>query len=255
MGLKRYIFKSGLDIIAPAKCGTRWLEYLDVENRIQKFGLHPTDLPQHIHSGTTFIWRPVREHFLSAVRTEISTAPNKTILDVVTNIEEGLCHHWYSYLYKELYPLWEKTGFRFHKLRALSELTPSAGELKWNSTMYAFPLPTEWESVEEALNSLSPKHTIRLERLISDEDKWLKSMLQSQYSKKDWEAYSDLEDELLSMKCKLKDLSSEVSRITDSKLFIGFQNTIKTLRESNTKLQAKLDYTEQMMGKPPIKLI
>jgi hypothetical protein len=29
--LKRYVFKSGLDIIAPRKCGTRWLESLDWE--------------------------------------------------------------------------------------------------------------------------------------------------------------------------------------------------------------------------------
>ena len=98
MGLKRYIFNSGLDIIAPLKCGTRWLEGFDVENRIRTFGLHPTDLPQHIHSGTTFIWRGVREHFLSAIRTELVAFKKKNIYDVVIEIQSGECGHWHRQL-------------------------------------------------------------------------------------------------------------------------------------------------------------
>lgn len=257
MGLKRYIFNSGLDIIAPLKCGTRWLEGFDVENRIRTFGLHPTDLPQHIHSGTTFIWRGVREHFLSAIRTELVAFKKKNIYDVVIEIQSGECGHWHPHLYRELYPLWEKTGFQFHKLRALSELTPSAGELKWTSNMYKFDLPTEWDSVEAALGSLSPKHTKRLEKLISEEEKWLKSMLQSQYIVPSWEEYSDLEDLLFTAKCRVRDLESEVEvsgkrlKTELDKLYIQ----IRELKDSNTKIQNKLDYTEQVMGKAPIKLI
>jgi hypothetical protein len=264
MGLKRYIYKSGLDIIAPLKCGTRWLEGFDVENRIKTFGLHATDLPNHIHSGTTFIWRPVRQHFLSAIQTELSICPEKTPFDVITEMESGICDHWYPYLYKELYTIWSQNPFRFHKLRALSLLTPSARELKWNSTMYRFPNPNEWDSVEDALNTLSPKHIIRLEKLISKEEKWLKKMLKPQYSKKSWEAYSDLEDEVLDIKCKVKDMEAEVKLFEESldrKLEIqktrnlDLDIQIRHLKDSNTKLQAKLDYTESVIGKLPKKLI
>ena len=268
MGLKRYIFESGLDIIAPMKCGTRWLEGFDVENRIRTFGLHPTDLKEHIHSGTTFIWRPVREHFISAVRTDWALAPDRGIWDIVTKIEEGNSSHWHPHLYRELYPLWEKTGFRFYKLRALSEITPSAGELKWTSNIYKFALPTEWDSVEAALGSLSPKHTKRLEKLISEEEKWLKMMIEAQYSEKNWEAYSDLEDSRLEMLCKSMDLKAEVEfvketfvnqmksqRINHLELTKSLYKEISELKDSNTKIQNKLDYTEIVMGKPPIKLI
>ena len=158
MGLKRYIFNSGLDIIAPLKCGTRWLEGFDVDNRIRTFGLHPTDLSEHIHSGTTFIWRPVREHFLSAIRTELVAFKKKDISGVISEIQSGESEHWHPHLYKELYTIWSQTPFRFHKLRALSELTPSAWELKWTSNMYKFDLPTEWDSVEAALGSIPSEH-------------------------------------------------------------------------------------------------
>ena len=258
MGLKRYIYKSGLDIIAPLKCGTRWLEGFDVENRIDTFGLHITDLPQHIHSGTTFIYRPIREHFYSAVGTEWAMALDRDILDIITQIERGEGHgHWNPHLYQKLYPLWSKTPFRFWKLRALSELTPTAGDLKWNSTMYSFPLPTQWDNVEEALSTLSPKHTIRINRFIGDEEKWLKSMLQSQYIVPSWEEYSDLEDLLFTAKCRVRDLEAEVE-VSDKRLKTELDKLyiqIRELKDSNTKIQNKLDYTEQVMGKAPIKLI
>jgi hypothetical protein len=79
--IKRYIYKSGLDIVAPLKCGTRWLEGLDVENRISTFSFTIADLQKHIHSGTTFIWRPVKEHMVSALKTELVTCPEKTLFD------------------------------------------------------------------------------------------------------------------------------------------------------------------------------
>jgi hypothetical protein len=213
MGLKRYIFKSGLDIIAPYKCGTRWLDGLDGENRITTFSIDITDLQKNVHSGTTFIWRPVREHFISAIKTESAADPYRDILNIITEIELGICAHWYPHLYRELYPIWERTRFRFHKLRALSELTPSARELKWTSNMYNLSLPPKWDSIESALSLLSSKDTIRLENLISEEEKWLKSMIKSQYSEKDWEAYSDLEDSRLEMLCKVMDLKVEIEQL------------------------------------------
>lgn len=253
--LKRYIFKSGLDIIAPLKCGTRWLEGLDTEQRTQRITFNVLELPVHIHSGTTFIWRDVREHFHSALQTELASYTEKTPFDVVTEMESGICDHWYPYLYKELYPLWSKTPFQFHKLRALSELNSSAGELKYISTTYGFRLPTKWDSIESVLSSLSPKHLIRLERLIGDEEKWLKSMLKRQYSGRSWEEYSDLEDSILEMKIRVKDMETEVSRITNSKWVKEFQTTIRELRESNANLEAKVAYAEKLLGKKAIKLI
>jgi L-lactate utilization protein LutC len=91
--------------------------------------------------------------------------------------------------------------------------------------------------------------------LIDDEETWLKEMLKSQYSEKSWEDYSDLEDSLLEMKIRVKDMETEVSRVTDSKWAEVLKSMIRELRESNTNLQSKLDYSESVFGKVPIKLI
>jgi hypothetical protein len=80
-------------------------------------------------------------------------------------------------------------------------------------------------------------------------------MLKPQYSERSWEEYSDLEDSILEMKIRVKDMEMEVSRIRDSKLWNDFEKTIRELRISNNKLQAKLDYTEWVMKKLPTKLI
>jgi hypothetical protein len=219
MGLKRYIYKYGLDVIAPLKCGTRWLEDLDVDNRTHHSDFDVNSLKENVHSGTTFIWRPVREHFHSAIQTEWSITPDEDVRNIIIALYRGECGHWHPHLYKELYPIWEKTGFRFHKLRALSELIPSQGELnwmgyfpKWTSTSTKFRLPTEWDSIEGALNSLPSEDTIKLNKLIDDEEKWLKLMIESQYSEKIWKEYSDLEDSVLEMKCKYMILETELKR-------------------------------------------
>jgi hypothetical protein len=259
--LKRYIWESGLDIIAPLKCGTRWLEGLDVDTRIHRSGFHIDNLKENVHSGTTFIWRGVREHFLSALRTELATSTEKSVLDIVLEMESGLCDHWSGELYRELYSLWSKTPFRFLKLRAISELTPSAREMGWTSTMYAFALPTKWDSDEAVLGSLSPKHLIRLNRLIGEEERWLKMMIEAQYSEKNWEAYSDLEDSRLEMLCKSMDLKAEVEQLNKTLVNqlelqrIKHSKEINELKESNSKMESKVELAENILGRKIIKLI
>jgi hypothetical protein len=264
MGLKRYIYKSGLDIVAPLKCGTRWLEEFDVENRIDNYIISVDDLKENIHSGTTFIWRPVREHFVSAIETDYWVEPDRN------DIWESILHyqkyggHWYPYLYKKLYPIWKKTRFRFWKLRGLSELNDIASTMPYNFKQYHFIVPEGYSSAEQAINSLSSKHTTQLEKLIGDEEKWLELMIEPQYSEKSWEEYSDLEDSNFQMKCKVKDFEAEVKLFEESvnrKLEIQkernsqFEIKIKELNILNKILQSKLDYTELMMGKAPTKLI
>jgi hypothetical protein len=266
--MKRYIYKSGLDIIAPLKCGTRWLDGFDVENRIDTYSIGIEDLKENIHSGTTFIWRGVREHFLSAIETDYYVEPDRT------DIWESILHyqkyggHWYPYLYKKLYHIWKKTHFRFWKLRGLSELNDIASIMPYNFKQYHFIVPEGYSSAEQSINSLSFKHLNRLEKLISEEEKWLKLMVEPQYSEKGWEEYSDLEDSNFQMKCKVKDMEAEVKlinetlvnqlelqRINNSELTNGLYTKIQELKQQNKKLQSKLDYTESVIGKLPKKLI
>jgi hypothetical protein len=230
MSFKRYIFKSGLDIIAPLKCGTRWLNEFNIEERIDmlQFASYDEKLVQNIHSDITFIWRPVREHFISAIQTEWNATPNKDIWDIITEMELGICFHWYPHLYKKLYPLWLKFGFKFYKLRALSQLTPSESEYKWTSNLYKMFLPIEHITVEEALKSLSPEQSIKIQNLISEEENWLKLMINTQYGGYTGEEYYDLEDNFLKMKCNVMDLEDKV---------LSLENMVLKMKDHNTKIK------------------
>jgi hypothetical protein len=254
MSYKRYIFKSGLDIIAPLKCGTRWLNEFNIEERIDmlQFASYDEELAQNIHSGITFICRPVREHFISAIKTECTLSPNKDISDIITEMEFGTCLHWYPYLYKKLYPLWLKFGFKFYKLRALSQLTPSASEHKWTSNLYKMHFPIEHITVEEALKFLSPEQSIKIQNLISEEENWLKLMINAQYGGNTGEDYSNLEDSMLETKCKVMDLEDKLIYLKDKlinledefiKLNLTQHNLIQNERilklENNMKLTIK----------------
>ncbi len=69
MVLKRFSYKNGLDIIAPCKCGTRWLERKT--NPINIIGYLHTDFIQNINAQTYWVYRNGNEHLLSALKNEI----------------------------------------------------------------------------------------------------------------------------------------------------------------------------------------
>jgi hypothetical protein len=254
--LKRYIYGNGLDIVAPLKCGTRWLEGLDTENRLnlsEGNGFHMDNMDGNIHSGTTFIWRPVREHIKSAIQTEL--AMRKPLIDLITELEEDMCDHWSPYLYQKIYPLWERLRFRFWKLRNISSLSKEAESMDYNSHRYDFKLPKVYTDVDSAINSLSPKHKIRLERMISEEEKYLKLMIEPQYSGKSWEEYSNLEDELFDCKCKLATTISETSRLHRLEINKELESKLRESEKSYLVLKSKISEYEKRSGQRVLNII
>lgn len=189
MTLKRYVFNNGLDIVAPPKCGTRWLEGLDVNNRISKTYFDISELGNNLHSNTTFIWRPVREHFISALETDVKMVGD--IRKVELYYESLISEHWYPYLYKELYPFWETYGFHFRKLRSISNLNSEAEDTEYGIARYKF------NTNENCINNLSNDVLDRINILINNETKYLDSMISKQYSNYGWKEYSKLEDDVL----------------------------------------------------------
>jgi len=255
MTIKRYIFNSGLDIIAPPKCGTRWLECFDVEERISRTCFHISEISKNINSNTTFIWRPVREHFLSALQTDLNMNEDFEPIDIINQMEAGEGMHWNPTLYKEVYHIWKETGFTFYKLRALSKITPTAYKHRYISKEHIFELPNKWNSISEVLDSLSYEDNVRVEKMITDEEGWLEKMIFTQYTNKSWNEYSDLEDSLFQAECKIMDMDAEIKSITESKLFKKLQSKIYKLKTDNIRLQANLKYFEDKFGSNIKKLL
>lgn len=123
MNLKRFRYENGLDIIAPLKHGTRWLE--EKTNPISIVEIYSINNIQAITKETYWVYREPKEHMVSALRTEIRTGiefdgDSKDIIIDKFKTDMGL--HWSPTLYKSLYPYWNKIGFDLIHLKDLSNL-------------------------------------------------------------------------------------------------------------------------------------
>ena len=126
MNLKRFRYNSGLDIIAPLKHGTRWLE--EKTNPISIEEIYRIDNIEEITKETYWVYREPKKHVVSALRTEIRTGiefdgDSKDI--VIDKFKTDMGLHWSPTLYKSLYQYWNKTGFNLIHLKDLSNLFPN----------------------------------------------------------------------------------------------------------------------------------
>lgn len=241
MTLKRYIFNNGLDIVAPPKCGTRWLEGLDVNNRISRTHFHISELGNNIHSNTTFIWRPVREHFISALETDMKTIGD--IRKVELYYESLISEHWYPYLYKELYSFWQTYGFKFRKLRSISTLNSEAQNTEYGIDRYKF------DTDKNCVDIMSIDVLDRINILIDSETKYLDTMISKQYSTYGWKEYSKLEDDILnvhyhnvSYKFEIKERDTKIDELYQRINLLQFD--LDKEKEANNSLRLKLNKTK-----------
>jgi hypothetical protein len=123
MVLKRFTYENGLDIIAPLKCGTRWLE--EKTNPIKIEELYTTNKIQNITKDTYWVYREGREHLVTALRTEIRTALEFGVDDVDSIMNfflNGTAGHWSPMLFRYMYSYWNRIEFNVIELNDLSNL-------------------------------------------------------------------------------------------------------------------------------------
>lgn len=115
MVYRRFQYKNGLDIIAPLKHGTRWLEEETTPNKIIEDPLSRGELKKYsINENTYWIYRNGKEHLLSALMTEIRGAIEFETDDIQTIIDKflsGDTTHWSSTTYKKMYQYWNIHNF------------------------------------------------------------------------------------------------------------------------------------------------
>lgn len=170
-----------MDIVAPLKCGTRWIEGLNPSERLHQWDFGVSSLSVNIHSGTTFIYRPIWEHLKSAISTELNLGMD--VRTIIHYIKTEKLNHWCPTLYKQLYPFWEFHSFKFHKLIELSAITPaSVIREEYQYDKYEFKLPPQYESVDAILNKLDYNDITMIKQLVSSEEEWLSMMVGKRYA-------------------------------------------------------------------------
>jgi hypothetical protein len=123
MILKRFKYENGLDIIAPLKNGTRWLE--EYTNPIKLEELSTIYKIKNITKDTYWVYRDGKKHLESALRTEIMGSiefNNGDVNQIISSFLNGTGTHWSPIIFNYMYNHWNRIEFKVIELNDLSNL-------------------------------------------------------------------------------------------------------------------------------------
>ena len=179
MNLKRFKYENGLDIIAPLKHGTRWLE--EKTNPISIEEIYSMKNIEGITKETYWIYREPKKHMVSALRTEIRVGiefdgdDKDTIIDKFKT-DMGL--HWSPTLYESLYQYWNKIGFNLIHLKDLSNLFIGIEYLSNGYDMSDFEKAKH--TTEDIIELVGSTELDKLYEICEKDELWLKRILNNE---------------------------------------------------------------------------
>lgn len=203
MVFKRYWY-TNYTILAPLKCGTRWLA--DYTNPLAwtRLGCHTEVNQQKYDNGklTYFIYREPEEHFITAFHTEVLTYARENMLEelvlgpVVNTFKTNYAEHWSTNMWEVMYNDIIKTRnkFEFVKLKNLSKLFED--RYPYNRTEFDFLNNKLHLTKKELLNKLKkeyPNEWIFFNGIIKKETVWMNKTIYISKNLKLWDAtFTDL---------------------------------------------------------------
>jgi hypothetical protein len=127
LNLKRFIYEHGMDIIAPLKHGTRWLEEKTNASSILDYPLpnFTSNFNYVFNENTYWIYRNPIDYLMSALKTEIRTSiefDGDQTEHIVEGFISGKGHHWSSNLYRVMYYYWKNNNIKPIHLSIISNL-------------------------------------------------------------------------------------------------------------------------------------
>jgi hypothetical protein len=179
---QRFIYDDGMDILSPLKCGTRWLQHNTTPKEVITYGFKEAIgafRPEYqLTKDTIWVYRSPDEHLVSALHTEIPSNVNydnhtvsESINKVVTSFLNGSGAHWSPTLFKGMYELRKRYGFRICKLSKLSTLFSS--DIRYNPKDYSDN--TRWD--KDAIMEIIGKESMyELMLLTNEEFEWMKKV-------------------------------------------------------------------------------
>jgi hypothetical protein len=196
MIVKKFSYTDNFDVIAPLKCGTRWLEKNTNPNHIEEIRYEEL-FNKTSKEKTFFIYRDILEHFKSGLYTEYlwfnhTAAPNSDVanlklkkhtihFDKYKNINELFKKltiyggHFIPNLWEKMYH--NKPNFTFIKLDNLKNIFNDEN-ISYDPTNFDFS--KEYYNVsskEEVFNMLSENDLDKLNKIIEKENYYLNEIL------------------------------------------------------------------------------
>jgi hypothetical protein len=124
---KVFKYENGMDIVAPLKHGTRWLEEKTSPSLIIEYPLYNfvSNFDYLFNENTYWVYRNPIDYLMSALKTEIRTSieyDGDQTDYIVDSFISGKGHHWSSNLYRVMYYYWKNNNIKPIHLSIISNL-------------------------------------------------------------------------------------------------------------------------------------
>lgn len=235
MILTKYEYENRPPIITIPKCGTRfvrssnWISLSEVDIYADS-KTPPTD----ITTDSIVTYRNPYEHIISAIQTDyvwgnitgrIHTDTNRAkgwdFDTIIQNMIDDKSEHWSPNLYKNLYRVWNKFGFKMLHLSKLSELFNY--EIEYKPELYDSHQMEYFKSKDEILSMIPKDKLDELYTLCDKDNIWLNRILNNETGLALWEDFENAN----------KRINILVLQLEKS------NQTLKELRESLIKIHKK----------------
>lgn len=182
MSYNRYQYKNGLDIIAPLKHGTRWLEEETSPISVVSGALAPNKLEEcPITENTYWVYRNSKDYLISALKTEIRTAiefKEDRTEEIVDNFISGTGTHWKPDAYFVMYNFWKEYNIKPIHLNDLSSLFENVVFIKRNYEMVSYK-KTKYDNDEFYISKIGVRKMRILNKLSQEDAVWLQKILEN----------------------------------------------------------------------------
>jgi hypothetical protein len=216
----RKIEINDLKIVAPLKCGTRWL----LERAEKSSFIDIEDLKEETDSETIFLYREPKDHLLSALQTDFIIQEcdlNKTLDQLLNNKSP----HWRGDMYEYIHRAWCYNKFKIVNYLNISELID---DYVFDKNIYDFSVHPPYFLTKQMVLDLVPNDIKKeLFKMVDNNDYWLKQILENN-DKVLSKNIIDISDNIMleNEKINKKIISNYESIITKNKLLIKEKNFI-----------------------------
>jgi hypothetical protein len=233
MVVKKFTYEDGMNLLVPAKCGTRWVDgNTNPKSIINK--IHHTEIitiKNLVDSKTKMIFRNPHDAFISGLHTEYVWS-NFTIEELIDNFWENKHSHCSFDFWEHIYELWDNDPFEFVMQSDLSELFKKK-KSDLNTSLYDSHQMERYITKDKLKEKIGIAELKKMYDVIDEDAMWLERMIKNErglISKRIFDkAILEKENIISDLKLKMHDEKLEKENIiSDLKLKISKMSQSET---------------------------
>jgi hypothetical protein len=169
----RKIEIKNLKIVAPLKCGTRWL----LERAEKSSFVYIGSLKEETDSETIFLYREPNDHLISALHTDYIHVNEYDLNKTLDNLLNYKSAHWRGDMYENIHRAWTYNKFKMVNYLDISKLID---DYVFDKNIYDFSVTPPYFLTKQMVLDLVPIDIKKeLFKMVDNNDYWLKQILEN----------------------------------------------------------------------------